>query len=427
MPSGETIFALSSGAPPAGIAIIRISGPAAAMILTQLAGSVPMPRRATLRALRDEAGELIDRALILWFPGPDTATGEDLAELHLHGGRAVVARALDVLAPQPGVRAAEPGELTRRAFLNGRIDLLEAEALGDLLSAETEQQRRAAIRMSDGTLGRQIEEWRQTSLRLAALVEAGLDFGDEDDVTASTIDIAGECATLAHGIANLLSAPPVERLRDGISVVLAGPPNAGKSSLLNQLVGRDAAIVSPIAGTTRDIVEVPVSIGGTAFLFSDTAGLRDGTEPIEQIGIDRARERIAMADLLLWLGEDAPPLHPETLWLFPRHDLRPAEIVPEGRTPTSTTIGTGLTDIRAWLLERAATLLPMDDQVALSKRQRSELAIAQQAAFEASIITDAVLRAEALRQVRAAFDRLTGQAGFEDLLDTVFGAFCLGK
>lgn len=427
MPSGETIFALSSGAPPAGIAIIRISGPEAATILTQLSGSMPTPRRATLRALQDEAGELIDRALILWFPGPQTATGEDLAELHLHGGRAVVARALDVLALQPGVRAAEPGEFTRRAFLNGRIDLLEAEALGDLLSAETEQQRRAAIRMSDGALGRQIEEWRQISLRLAALVEAGLDFGDEDDVTASTIDIAAECATLANGIANLLSAPPVERLRDGISVVLAGPPNAGKSSLLNQLVGRDAAIVSPIAGTTRDIVEVPVSIGGTAFLFSDTAGLRDGTEPIEQIGIDRARKRIAMADLLLWLGEDAPPPRPETLWLFPRQDLRTAEIVPEGRTPTSTMIGTGLADIRAWLLERAATLLPLDDQVALSKRQRSELAIARQAAFEASMMTDAVLRAEALRQVRAAFDRLTGQAGFEDLLDTVFGAFCLGK
>lgn len=427
MPPADTIFALSSGAPPAGIAIIRISGPGAAAILSRLAGPLPTPRQAALRALRDADGALIDRALVLWFPGPHNATGEDLAELHLHGGRAVVARMLDILAMQPGARAAGPGEYTRRAFLNGRIDLLEAEALGDLLSAETEQQRRAAILMADGVFGRRIEEWRRSTLRLAALVEAGLDFGDEDDVAASTVDIAAECAALADAIARLLAAPPVERLRDGISVVLAGPPNAGKSSLLNALVDRDAAIVSPIAGTTRDIVEVPVTLDGTAFLFSDTAGLRDGVDPVEQIGIGRARSRIDGADLLIWLGDDTPPDHREVLWLFPRADLRAAEIVPPGRMPSSVATGAGLDRIRTWLLERAKTLLPAPDQRTLSRRQRSELELAHAAAMEASAMTDAVLRAEALRQLRAAFDRLTGRAGFEDLLDTVFGAFCLGK
>jgi tRNA modification GTPase len=423
----DTIFAVSSGAPPAGIAIIRISGPAAGTILAAVAGVLPAPRLATLRRLRDRDGALIDQALILWFPGPATVSGEDLAELHLHGGRAVVARMLAVLSEIPMARAAEAGEFTRRAFLNGRIDLLEAEALGDLLSAETEYQRRAALAMADGTLGRIIDPCRQTALRLAALVEASLDFGDEDDVAAARVDIAAEARTLARTITDTLAAPSVERLRDGIVVVLAGPPNAGKSSLLNALVQRDAAIVSPLPGTTRDVVDVPVTIAGVPFLFSDTAGLRESEELVERIGIDRARDRIARTDLLLWLGDEPPPSHPNTAWLFPRRDIRLHEAIPNDRMAISTVTGEGMDALGHWLRARATLLLPQPDGVALSRRQRQELALAAAAADDAASITDLVLQAEALRRLCAAFDRLTGKAGFEDVLDVIFGQFCLGK
>ena len=420
-----TIFALSSGTPPAGIAVVRISGPQAAAVAERLSGPLPPPRRAALRRFRDPQGAPIDRGLLLRFPGPATATGEDLVELHLHGGRAVVARMLAVLAAFPGLRAAEPGEFTRRAFLNGRIDLLEAEALGDLLAAETEGQRRAAIRMADGALSRLIEGWRGQALRLAALVEASLDFGDEDDVSAGHHDIAGGAAALADAIAMVLTAPPVERLRDGIAVVLGGPPNAGKSSLLNRLVGREAAIVSAEAGTTRDIVEVPVAIGGTAFLFSDTAGLRDAAGTVESIGIARARDRIAAADLLLWLGDDPPPPHPHALWLLPRADVRATDGAE--RLAVSAVDGHGIAALTDWLLAAAAALLPAPDALAVSRRQRGELTVAMASARAAATETDAVLQAEALRQLRQAFDRLTGRAGYEELLDTLFGQFCLGK
>ncbi|WP_076068760.1 tRNA uridine-5-carboxymethylaminomethyl(34) synthesis GTPase MnmE [Sphingomonas montana] len=422
----DTIFALSSGAPPAGIAVVRISGPSAATVVRAVAGGPAVPRRATLRTFRDAQGATIDRGLLLWFPGPSTATGEDLAELHLHGGRAVVARMLVVLSGFPDCRIAAPGEFTRRAFANGRLDLLEAEALGDLLSAETEQQRRTALAMADGTLGRQVDDWRRAILRLAAQVEASLDFGDEDDVASDTATIAQQAAALADAIATALAAPAVERVRDGIAVVLAGPPNAGKSSLLNRITGRDAAIVSPAAGTTRDVVEVPVAIDGTAFLFSDTAGLRDGGDMVERIGIDRARGRIADADLLLWLGDDPPPPHPRTLWLFPRADIR-TDPVPDGRLAVSSATGRGLPALIAWLHEEAAGLLPAPAGHAISRRQRAELTEAQGAMRDAANLHDAVLQAEALRRARLALDRLTGRSGFEELLDSLFGQFCLGK
>ena len=423
--AADTIFALSSGAPPAGIALIRVSGARAMATAERLAGALPPPRRAAHRRFHDPDGGLIDRGLLLRFPGPATATGEDLVELHLHGGRAVVARMLAVLALLPGLRPAEPGEFTRRAYLNGRIDLLEAEALGDLLSAETEGQRRAAIRMADGAFGRQIDRWRATALQLSAMVEASLDFGDEDAVDIDAGAPAQAAGRLAAEMRALLAAPPVERLRDGVAVVLGGPPNAGKSSLLNRLVGRDAAIVSAEAGTTRDIVEVPVAIGGTAFLFSDTAGLRDDAGTVEQIGIARARDRIAAADLLLWLGDDPPPPHPAALWLLPRSDLRAAGTAT--RLAVSVRTGAGIDALVGWLVDQAARLLPAPDALALSRRQRAELAVAADAAAAAAIERDAVLQAEALRQMRAAFDRLTGRAGFEDLLDSLFGQFCLGK
>ncbi|MET0373548.1 MAG: tRNA uridine-5-carboxymethylaminomethyl(34) synthesis GTPase MnmE, partial [Rhizorhabdus sp.] len=303
--SSATIFALSSGAPPAGVAVVRISGPDAGAALDQLTGRArPAPRRATLRTLTDPHSNLaLDRALLLWLPGPGSATGEDMAELHLHGGRAVTAAVLGVLARLPGLRPAGAGEFTRRAFETGQIDLNEAEALADLLAAETEAQRRNAMLLADGALSRAIEGWQAILLSLSARLEAQLDFADEEDVAPLSAGFAEELTALATGIDRWRGRPPAERLRDGIRVVLAGPPNAGKSTLLNALVGREAAIVTPIAGTTRDLIEAPVALGGVPFLFTDTAGLHAGGDTVERIGIDRASQAIRAADILLWLGD----------------------------------------------------------------------------------------------------------------------------
>ncbi|HEX8528097.1 tRNA uridine-5-carboxymethylaminomethyl(34) synthesis GTPase MnmE, partial [Allosphingosinicella sp.] len=304
----DTIFALSSGSPPAAIAIVRISGPGADRALEALGGTLPDPRRATVMKLR-ASNELLDEALVLRFPAPASATGEDVVELHLHGGRAVVAGVLEALAAIEGLRAAEPGEFTRRALLNGRVDLAEAEGLADLLASETQAQRRAALALAGGALSRQVEQWKGTILTLSAELEATLDFSDEGDVGPGLP--AGwreRVDSAAAELGCLLERPPVERLRDGIRVAVAGPPNAGKSSLLNALAGREAAITSDIPGTTRDLVEAPTAIGGTHFLLVDTAGLRESSDPIEKLGIERARSALAGADLILWLGPagDAP-------------------------------------------------------------------------------------------------------------------------
>ncbi|MFA9201452.1 MAG: tRNA uridine-5-carboxymethylaminomethyl(34) synthesis GTPase MnmE, partial [Cypionkella sp.] len=285
----DTIFALSSGAPPAAIAVIRISGRQAGEALDTLAGRRPEPRRAGAMTLRDRQGEVLDRALGLWLPGPGTATGEDVAELHLHGGRAVVAAVERELAAMPGLRRAEPGEFTRRAFANGRIDLAEAEGLADLLAAETELQRRAAMAMAGGALSRQVEAWRERVLALSATLEATLDFGDEDDVGALPGDFASRVEALAGEIRKWLERPRAEPLREGFRVVLAGPPNAGKSSLFNALLEDEAAITAATPGTTRDVIERPVAIAGLPFVLVDTAGLRDVTDDaVERVGIARA-------------------------------------------------------------------------------------------------------------------------------------------
>jgi len=426
----DTIYAVSSGAPPAAIAVLRVSGPQAFAVVRDFAGDLPAPRRAAVRALHDPAdGALLDRALVLCFRGPRSATGEDLAEFHLHGGRAVVRAVEAALAARPGLRSAEPGEFTRRALQHGRIDLSEAEGLGDLLMAETEAQRRSAIRSAEGAVRRAVEGWTDRLLGLAARVEAELDHSDEDDVADAALlpAIRSGAVALAADIEAVADRPPVERLRDGIRVVLAGPPNAGKSSLLNAMAGRDAAIVSPISGTTRDRIEAPVVRGGIAWLLIDTAGLAElpGDE-IEAIGIARAQAAQAEADILLWLGDETPPVHDHFLWLNPRADL-PGRRAAEGRTSLSSRTGEGLEALWEAMVGLAGELLPPPDLMALNARQRALCQAAAASLRAISQESDLLLIAEQLRSAMRAFDAITGRAGVEAMLDALFGRFCIGK
>ncbi|MET1110832.1 MAG: tRNA uridine-5-carboxymethylaminomethyl(34) synthesis GTPase MnmE [Allosphingosinicella sp.] len=421
----DTIFALSSGSPPAAIAVVRISGPRADSALQVLAGRLPEPRVATLTNLEWE-GERLDNALVLRFPGPRSATGEDVAELHLHGGRAVVTAVLEALGEVEGLRPAEPGEFTRRAFENGRIDLAEAEGLADLLGAETRSQHRAALAMAGGALSRRVEAWRQRLLALAAALEAALDFSDEGEVgEAWPKGWAGDVASLAGEMEALLARPPAERLRDGLRVVIAGPPNAGKSSLLNALAQREAAITSAVPGTTRDLIEAPTAIGGLPYLLIDTAGLRESAEEIERIGVERGRASVATADLVLWLGEPADsPDRDRTILVQSKCDLPGAPRDADVRVSALT--GEGIQELIAAMAERSRTLLPQEGDVAANARQREAIALAHRHLREACA-ADMLIAAEALRQARVELDRVTGRAGVEDMLDILFGRFCIGK
>src|SRR6516164_6950289 len=300
MSRNDTIFALSSGRPPAAIAVVRVCGPRAGDALRLLAGRLPEPRMAALTNIRDPGSkEIIDQALALWFPGPASETGEDMAELQLHGGRAVVAAVFAALGAIVGLRLAEPGEFARRAFEHGRIDLTRAEALADLIYADTQAQRRQALRQLRGLLGDRADAWR------LALVDAGIDFPDEGDVSDGLIPLALNTAKqlLDEIDKSVADGNRGERLREGLVVAIAGPPNVGKSSLMNRIARRDAAIVSPVPGTTRDVIEVHLDLEGYPITLLDTAGIRDSSEPIEQEGVRRARERAAAADLVLWLTD----------------------------------------------------------------------------------------------------------------------------
>ncbi len=419
----DSIFALSSGLPPAGIAVIRISGPAAGAVLVALAQALPPPRRATYAQFRDVEGNVLDDGLALWFPGPKSVTGEDLAELHVHGGRAVVAAVLAALASLSGLRPATAGEFTRRAFENGRIDLAQAEGLADLLAAETETQRQSALTLAEGALGTLVEAWRLSVLRASALVEAALDFSDEGDVAEGTPALSPILQQLISEIADRLDSPPAERLKDGVRVVLAGPPNSGKSSLFNVLVGRQAAIVADVAGTTRDRIEAPIVLGGVPLLLIDTAGLRERAEdPVEVIGIARTGEALAGADIILWLGAegDAPD---GALLIAAKCDLG-------GDGPgmrVSTVTAEGVLALRVALLEHARRLLPKPGSLALNARHRALIAILLEDVKFAQSATDPLIAAEHLRHARRQLDALIGKAGVEDMLDGLFGAFCIGK
>lgn len=432
----DTIFALSSGAPPAGIAVLRISGPGAGVALAAMAGGLPAPRHASVRDVRHpQTGQLLDQALVLWFTGPKTATGEDLAEIHAHGGRAVVRAIEDALGSVAGLRRALPGEFTRRALDNGRIDLAEAEGLGDLLSAETEAQRRAALAMSGGALSRLVLNWQERLLGLSAGVEAILDFSDEDDVAGdaqAVHRITAGMAELAAEWRAVRERPPVERLHDGISVAIAGPPNAGKSTLINALARREAAIVSPMAGTTRDIIEVPLALDGIAFRFADTAGLHAGTgDVIEAMGMERARDWAAGADMLLWLGPPADAPAHECRCLIAAQVDRAAEQKDWAERSGSADIilsaatGEGMDLLHQWLTSRAADLVPHEGDVALNRRQRDALARAEEGFAVRE--SDLLLIAEQLRHARNALSSITGGAGTEAMLDALFGRFCIGK
>ena len=419
----DTIYALSSGAPPAGVGVIRISGPQASAVLARL-GRVPAARRATLMTLRD-GGEVLDSALVLWLPGPGTATGEDCAELHCHGGRAVIAAVLRALSAVPGLRAAEAGEFTRRAFANGRIDLAEAVGLADLLSAETELQRRAAQAMLGGAFSRVVAGWRDDLLTISASIEAAIDFADEDDVGGLPADLARRLAALADALAQWLSRPSAEALREGVRVVIAGPPNAGKSTLFNALVGSEAAITADIPGTTRDVLSRPVAIGGVPFTLIDTAGLRGETDDtIEAIGIARAQAAMAEADIVLWLGPEGEG--PIGAWeISARADVASAKA--SARHVLSAMTGMGVLALCHDLVQTARDLLPAPGEAALNRRQRDLIAEALHAIEEAQVREDLLLMAEALRMARVAFDRIIGRAGTEDMLDALFGQFCIGK
>src|SRR5947199_570504 len=312
-PRDQTIFALSSGRPPSAIALVRVSGPEAGKIVTALAGKLPPPRMATRALLKIADGQPLDDSVVLWFPNPASATGEDVAEFHVHGGRAVLASLFASLSAHRNVRPAEPGEFTRRAFENGKLDLTEAEGLDDLIHADTDRQRRQALRHLKGLLGDRARDWRAQIIGASALIEAGIDFSDEGDVPAELIApaLAKVEALLAEIEEVLAGQGRSERLRDGLVVAIAGPPNVGKSTLMNQLARREVAIVSPHAGTTRDVIEVQLDLDGYPVTVIDTAGIRETDDPVEQEGVRRARARAAEADVGLWLVEDdaeQPPL-----------------------------------------------------------------------------------------------------------------------
>lgn len=421
-----TIFALSSGRPPAAIAIVRVSGPAAHEAGTILAGRLPPARHAALRVLRDPAGVTLDHALVLFFPGPATSTGEDLLELHLHGGRAVVTAVERVLHDLPGCRRAEPGEFTRRALTNGRIDLAQAEGLADLLEAETESQRRAALTMSEGALSRAVAGWLDRVSLIAARIEAEIDFGDEDDVaSAPAFDRGAAIGVLAGEMTAMLARPSVERLRDGLVVVIAGPRNAGKSSLFNALLGRDAAIVTAIAGTTRDVLEAGVVRDGIPYRLVDTAGLVDDTaDPIEAIGIARARDLMPHADMILWLGDPADAPKDATI-IHAKSDLDP--VTQRGGIATSVADPASIDRLWAILAAQAGRLIGSGDGMHLRHRHRVLVEDALIELSAAGAADDLLLIAEHLRIANRCLAAILGRDATEAMLDALFGRFCLGK
>lgn len=437
----DTIYALSSGRLPAAIAIVRISGAKARIGLETLGGKIPEPRRAVRRIFRDPStGAMIDDGLVLWFAGPASETGEDVAELHLHGGRAIVAAVFRVLGGLEGFRPAEAGEFTRRALLNGKLDLAAVEGLGDLVAAETEAQRRQAIAQFRGALSAKVEAWRGRLVKIMARLEAGIDFSDEGDVPADLLRPAIEIAlALADEIRTVLAdAPRGERLREGFVVAIAGPPNVGKSTLLNRLAERDVAIVSALPGTTRDPIEVALDLKGVPVVLVDTAGMRESRDPIEVEGVKRALARAASADLVLWLTEaggpsPAPPSGTKTIAVRTKADLIDSEAQRSLRDKEPVLIsaktGAGMVRLLDLLAHEADAL---GGEPALVTRERQRMALAEalkrlESALGVAVAGKEELVAEELRMAANALGRITGRIGVEEVLGEIFRSFCIGK
>ena len=423
--------------------MVRVSGPQAAKVVTALVGKMPSPRAATRALLRDVGQRPIDDAVVLWFPGPASATGEDVAEFHVHGGRAVLAALFTAIAGFEDVRPAEPGEFTRRAFENGKLDLTEAEGLDDLIHADTDRQRRQALRQLKGLLGDKARDWRARIIEASALIEASIDFSDEGDVPAELIAPAlARIRALLVEIQEVLAAEGrSERLRDGLVVAIAGPPNVGKSTLMNQLARREVAIVSPHAGTTRDVIEVQLDLDGYPVTVIDTAGIRQTDDPIEQEGVRRARARAADADLVLWLT-DSPQAAVQhegaaaPIWAVRNKIDLGASGRPLADTPAqrgfqiSASRGDGLPDLIAALVEFAQAYFGGSEGGLIGRTRQRGLLQATVASLARSIevVGDGEeLAAEELRGAAHALGRLLGRVDVEDILDAIFREFCIGK
>jgi len=458
-PREQTIFALSSGRPPSAIAIVRVSGPEAATALTLLAGKIPPPRMATRALLRDDSQQPIDDGVVLWFPGPASATGEDVAEFHVHGGRAVLAALFATLSALDHMRAAEPGEFTRRGFENGKLDLTEAEGLDDLIHADTDRQRSQALRQLKGLLGDRARDWRAQIIEASALIEAGIDFSDEGDVPAELIAPAlAKIKTLLGEIQQVLAEQGrSERLRDGLIVAIAGPPNVGKSTLMNQLARREVAIVSPHAGTTRDIIEVQLDLDGYPVTVIDTAGIRDTDDPVEREGVRRARGRAAEADLVLWLVDatheknldegtapvwvvrnkidlDAVESDAAGLRLDAAIPRQPADVLEQRRTRADFAIsasrGDGIAELISALVGFAQNYFGSGEGGLISRERQRKLL--EQTVVSLRRSTSVIehgeeLAAEDLRIAARSLGQLLGRVDVEDLLDVIFRDFCIGK
>lgn len=435
----NTIVALSSGGLPAGVAVLRLSGQAAAPVVAGLAGALPAPRTAALRALRDADGQLLDRGLVLWFPGPASFTGEDVVELQVHGGPAVVSALLQTITADGRVRLAEPGEFSRRAFDNDRLDLTAVEGLADLITARTEAQRRAALRQAEGGLNRLAIDWRRRLVATMAHLEAVIDFADEDlpeglerQVRADLQDLRGEiAAVLADGRGGELT-------RDGVHVALVGRPNVGKSSLLNSLARRDVAIVSDIAGTTRDVIEVNLDLGGYPVLVADTAGLRESADAVEAAGVARAQARQQEADIAIFVADARdlarqPVMGPADMVLANKIDLvasdPPEHLGGAPVFPVSAVTGAGMDRWIAALSARVAALASTrgDGGLVTRARHRAELSRVVDALGRGAAAPTLDLLAEDVRVALHAVGRLTGMVDVEDLLDVIFSDFCIGK
>jgi tRNA modification GTPase len=434
-----TIYALASGRPPSAIAIVRVSGSRAAAALEILCGRLPRPRLATLATLTSPETGPIDQAVALWFPAPHSATGEDVAEFQLHGGRAVIAALFAALGKIDGLCPAEPGEFTRRAFENGKLDLTEAEGLDDLIHADTDRQRKQALRQLQGLLGHRAQSWRRQIIEAMALVEAGIDFSDEGDVSEELMAPAlVRVDALKSEIKETLAASAQsERLREGLQVAIAGPPNAGKSTLLNRLARREAAIVSPHAGTTRDVIEVHLDLDGYPVTLIDTAGLRETIDPVEQEGVRRALARAESADLVLWVCEadEVARKSPEfaggaaPIWVI-RNKVDLAPTRSEGAFAISAVTGEGVDALVTALVDYARDYFGGGEAALVSRaRHRALLTEAAEALERAGSRAgegDEIV-AEELRIAIHALGRLLGRVDVEEILDSIFREFCIGK